>query len=717
MAMDMSRWRFILPTDISIEEFRVDHLKCDLAILQEDIMARRIRPETRELHRWTEEDNVRILLCLQKACSEVGIKLPWDEVGSMIGPTVTGGAVQQHVAKLRIRAAEAGIPVPGPMKRGGGTAPSTNSRSSGTTSKKASGAAAKRTTNSKAKGTSSGNRQVDLTSDPDGLYGETQTSTQPARTSNKGKANAVVSNMASNAMWNTPTNTGTENDIGPSVQGQLKRRRGFTESSPALSNFNATGQSSSRSSVDQSVSNGSGFKSAMGGHVAAGAGFMDPSQSGSQTPMSRSTGVIDLTDEDEVIEMTRKGSGNGPAGSLSKIAVLKVGKSEHSVAVLKGTSSVPGALGAGLGIPSPYAMTSSPYSTGMSSAATFRESSSISSQAVPNQFFLPQGLSQFYASEPLRQYTGTSYDMPPPTSKRPRLQGSAYGQVDYANTDSSSTFNNYDFTPIPFNPLPSLGTVEYGQASYQQPYQMDPFAMPAVNFDPNGSNPYGYGGFGPVSQPLALGYSQSQPMYQPFQDTLVPQGHSQSQPTYQPSQDTSVPQGHSPVSDELQIIQYVPKAQKNNDTEPMGNARVAPSSLPSESSSNTSNGGSPGLINGGPATASIQNDSTKGPMNDEFAELFNEDTGEADSRLESSEGLFDEGPTDGDETASAVPQRLLNVQTVENSASQLSDEMGTVIFPSDIDLDFFTNGDDVFGGDFGAISWETLSAENPEFGL
>lgn len=625
----------------------------------------------------------------------------------MIGPTVTGGAVQQHIAKLRIRAVEAGIDVPGPMKRGGGTAPSTNSRNSGTTSKKA------KKTKSKANSTSFGIRQVDLTSDSDGLYEETQTSTQPTRTRNKGKANAVVSNVASNAMWNTPANMGIEDDIGPRVQGQSKRKRGVTESSSALPSVNATGQSSSRSSVDRLVPNGSGFKSAMDGHVAAGAGFMDPSKSGSQTPMSRSTGVINLTDEEEVIEMTRNSSANRPAGSSSKIAVLKVGKSKRSLAVLNGISSVPGALGAALGIPSPYATTSGPYSTGMSGAATFGGSSSVPSQAVPNHFFMPQGGQQYYAPEPLRQYTDTSYDMPPPTSKRPRLQESAYGQVDYANTDSSSTFNNYDVAPIPFNPLPSLGTVEYGQASYQQPYQqpyqqsyqqpyqqpyqMDPFAMPAVNFDSNGSNAYGYAGFGPVSHPSALGYSQSQPTYQSSQDTLVPHGH--------------------PVSDELQIIQYTPNAQKNNNTEPMGNYRVAPSSPRDESSSNTSNGGSPGLINGGLATASIHNDSTKGPTDDEFAELFNEDMGEADFNLESSEGLLDGRPTDGDETAPAVHQHLLNVQTVDDSASQLNDEMEAVIFPSDTNLDFLANGDDVFGGDFGDIDWERVSAENPDFGF
>ena len=633
-----------------------------------------------------EEDNIRILLCLQKACSEVGIKLPWDEVGSMIGPTITGGAVQQHVAKLRTRAADAGIPVPGPMKRGGGVAAPVNPRSSGTIPKKASHTSAKRTTSSKAKSTSAVTPEVDLTSDSE--YGDTQTAKQPSRANGKGKASAVASDTASYTAWNNVTaKLGKQKDIDPEVLNQPKRKRGLTEPSPALSNVNPTGQSSRRSSVDGFASNESDFRNAIGGYVAAGAGFMDPSQSGSQTPMSKSTGVIDLTDDDEAFETISEGLGHPTPNPLSKIAILKVGKSKQSLAALKG-SSVPGALGAHLGFASPYPVIPDRYNTGTSTPATFRGPNSIPGFTVPDNFFMTQGEHHFYAPEPPLQYTGASYDMPPPPSKRPRLQTSAYDQVEYVNTGSSSTFDNLDFAPIPRNPLPPLGTVEYGQAMYQPPYQVDPFAMPAAIFDPKGSSPFGYGGFGPTSQPFTPGYSQPQPTYQPYH-------HS------------SVPQGNAPMGDELQIIQYVPKGQGDN----------APSNIPNESSHSTLNGDSLGSINGEPAGAGHRNDLTNDPSDDEFADLFNDDTGDASFHLEPSEGLLGEGPTTDSATAATIPQQPAKVQIVEDPVSKLFDEVEADIFPNGTNLDLLTNGEDIFGGDFGDIDWGIVSGENPTFNM
>lgn len=643
---------------------------------------------------YIEEDNIRILLCLQKACSEVGIKLPWDEVGSMIGPTITGGAVQQHVAKLRTRAADAGIPVPGPMKRGGGVTPSMTPRSSGSTLKKASHAPAKRTTSSKAKSTSTDIPEVDLTSDSE--YGETRTAKQPIRTNGKGKASAVALDMTNNAAWNTLTaNLGKERDIGPGVQNQPKRKRDLTGSSPALSNVNATGQSSRRSSIDGFASNRSGFRSAVDVHVVAGAGFMDPSQSGSQTPMSRSTGVVDLTDDDDgVFETTSEGFGKQTVNPSSKIAILKVGKSEQSMAFLKATS-VPGALGAALDLPSPYPVTGNRYNTGMSNPATYGGPSSIPGQALPNDFFMTQGEHQFYASKAPLQYSSASNGMPPPPSKRPRLQASAYDQAEYVNTGSSSTYDNYNFTPIPFNPLPPLGAVEYGRAMYQPPYQVDPFAMPATNFDPDRSSPFAYGGFDPISQPFTLGYSQPQPMYQP---------HHRS----------SVSQVDASMGDELQIIQYVPNIRENNNTEPKGKADVAPSSIPNESAYSTLNGDSLGSINGESAAASHQNELTKDPFDEDFADLFNDDTEEASFHLESSEGLLEEGPTSDDVTAAMDPQQPASV---EDPVSQLFDEVEAAMFPNGTNLDLFTDGDDIFGGNFGDIDWGTVSGENPTFSM
>lgn len=57
--------------------------------------------------------------------------MPWSDIGSIMGEGISGGAVIQHLAKLRIRMIEQNLPVPPPLKRGGGTRIPT-SASSGT---------------------------------------------------------------------------------------------------------------------------------------------------------------------------------------------------------------------------------------------------------------------------------------------------------------------------------------------------------------------------------------------------------------------------------------------------------------------------------------------------------------------------------------------------------------------------------------------------------
>ncbi|MCJ1382725.1 hypothetical protein MMC17_005838 [Xylographa soralifera] len=67
-----------------------------------------------------EDMDIQMLLILQKICNQKAIKLPWDEVGAQLGGTITGGAIIQHLAKLRARRVEQGLPVPEPLKRGSG---------------------------------------------------------------------------------------------------------------------------------------------------------------------------------------------------------------------------------------------------------------------------------------------------------------------------------------------------------------------------------------------------------------------------------------------------------------------------------------------------------------------------------------------------------------------------------------------------------------------
>lgn len=61
-----------------------------------------------------------LLLSLQSVCNEKGIKLPWDEVGESMEKQVSGGAIIQHIAKIRQRLAAGGFSVPPPLRRGGG---------------------------------------------------------------------------------------------------------------------------------------------------------------------------------------------------------------------------------------------------------------------------------------------------------------------------------------------------------------------------------------------------------------------------------------------------------------------------------------------------------------------------------------------------------------------------------------------------------------------
>ncbi|KAK4942651.1 hypothetical protein LTR10_017598 [Elasticomyces elasticus] len=81
-------------------------------------MARRSRPSKRVLVRWSDDLDKGVLLAVQYACAEAGIKIPWARVAQVMGPRFTEGAITQHLAKLRNLMATTGIPVPPPLKRG-----------------------------------------------------------------------------------------------------------------------------------------------------------------------------------------------------------------------------------------------------------------------------------------------------------------------------------------------------------------------------------------------------------------------------------------------------------------------------------------------------------------------------------------------------------------------------------------------------------------------
>ncbi|KIW44218.1 uncharacterized protein PV06_05245 [Exophiala oligosperma] len=79
---------------------------------------RRARATKRNLVRWTDDLDKEVLLVVQYACAEAGIKIPWGRVAEIMGPHFTEGAIVQHLAKLRTLMAKLEIPVPPALKRG-----------------------------------------------------------------------------------------------------------------------------------------------------------------------------------------------------------------------------------------------------------------------------------------------------------------------------------------------------------------------------------------------------------------------------------------------------------------------------------------------------------------------------------------------------------------------------------------------------------------------
>ena len=76
----------------------------------------------------TEVLDQRALLAVQHVCNQEAVKVPWAKVAALLGPTVTEGALVQHLAKLRNKLERDGVPVTPPLKRGGKSA-SANTKS------------------------------------------------------------------------------------------------------------------------------------------------------------------------------------------------------------------------------------------------------------------------------------------------------------------------------------------------------------------------------------------------------------------------------------------------------------------------------------------------------------------------------------------------------------------------------------------------------------
>lgn len=77
----------------------------------------------------------KLLLAMQYQCNFAGLAVPWNDIGGIMGDGITGGAVIQHLAKLRIRMIAQGLSVPPPLRRGGGGSRISTTTSSGSKAK------------------------------------------------------------------------------------------------------------------------------------------------------------------------------------------------------------------------------------------------------------------------------------------------------------------------------------------------------------------------------------------------------------------------------------------------------------------------------------------------------------------------------------------------------------------------------------------------------
>ncbi|KAK4691819.1 hypothetical protein P7C71_g5267, partial [Lecanoromycetidae sp. Uapishka_2] len=75
--------------------------------------------EKRHLVRWNDDLDKKLLLTVQYECNARHIVLPFDAIGKTMGDGITGGAVIQHLAKLRTRMIADKKSVPPPLRRGG----------------------------------------------------------------------------------------------------------------------------------------------------------------------------------------------------------------------------------------------------------------------------------------------------------------------------------------------------------------------------------------------------------------------------------------------------------------------------------------------------------------------------------------------------------------------------------------------------------------------
>ena len=58
--------------------------------------------EKRHLVRWNDDLDKLLLLHVQYAFSENGVRIPWEQVADNMGENITKGAIEQHMSKVML---------------------------------------------------------------------------------------------------------------------------------------------------------------------------------------------------------------------------------------------------------------------------------------------------------------------------------------------------------------------------------------------------------------------------------------------------------------------------------------------------------------------------------------------------------------------------------------------------------------------------------------
>ncbi|MCJ1432091.1 hypothetical protein MMC27_001447 [Xylographa pallens] len=314
------------------------------------------RPATRNLVRWTEDMDIQMLLIVQKICNQKNIKLPWDEVGAQLGGTITGGAIIQHLAKLRARRVEQGLPVPEPLKRGSGgsVALSTGAmRGSGAARKGRQGKRPAASSFNTSNEDDDEEYDVDKASDPEASFGEVRKKKVKRQIEDgidEDAYDTMTKPKGGQSSKNSKAAKRIQTNIFEATKQNLKK-----ESSAEASSVTATGRAGRRTSVNYArLHNGkseSDTDDEMNEpHVAAGSSFLKLE---GVSPIGHKEESVTDHDEDENAENNEEvadyeGEVSRDASvSLEQqdddddnnITVLHLGKSERSLALLEALDS------------------------------------------------------------------------------------------------------------------------------------------------------------------------------------------------------------------------------------------------------------------------------------------------------------------------------------------------------------------------------------------